>query len=188
MAMCNHPGTKHDLNCIYQRSDEPLRSYIRRFSEVRNSIPNITEAEVIYAFTRGVSHRELRSKLNRKPPKGIDEMLTIVNQYADAEEAEWRHHEETGARQPPRPRLQTSTQTTAASTVAPTTTAHMIEIAALTLLAIEERGPNRPNFADADQTTTSPRSVNPTPSGATTSSTRRSWMDPVLSTKMPSTR
>ena len=50
MAMCARPSTKHDLNRIYQKPSEPLRSYIRRFSEMRNSIPNITEAEVITAF------------------------------------------------------------------------------------------------------------------------------------------
>ena len=50
MATCTRSGTKHDLNRIYQKPSELLRSYIRRFSEMRNSIPNITEAEVITAF------------------------------------------------------------------------------------------------------------------------------------------
>ena len=50
MVMCTQAGTNHDLNCIYQKSSELLHSYIRRFSEMRNSIPNITEAEVIIAF------------------------------------------------------------------------------------------------------------------------------------------
>ena len=47
MATCRRPSTKHDLNRINQKPSELLRSYIRRFSEMRNSIPNITEAEVI---------------------------------------------------------------------------------------------------------------------------------------------
>ena len=47
MATCTRPGTKHDLNRIYQKPSELLRSYIRRFFEMRNSIPNIMEAEVI---------------------------------------------------------------------------------------------------------------------------------------------
>jgi len=50
MATCRRPGTKHDLNRITQKPFELLHSYIRRFSEMRNSIPNITEAEVITAF------------------------------------------------------------------------------------------------------------------------------------------
>ena len=71
MATCTRPSTKHDLNCIYQKPSELLRSYIRRFFEMRNSIPNITEAEVITAFIRGLHHRELRSKFNCKPPLGL---------------------------------------------------------------------------------------------------------------------
>ena len=50
MATCTQPGTKHDLNRIYQKPSELLYSYIRCFSEMRNSIPNITEAKVITAF------------------------------------------------------------------------------------------------------------------------------------------
>ena len=95
------PGTKHDLNRINQKPSELLRSYIRRFSEMRNSIPNITEAEVITAFVRGLHHRELRSKFNRKPPTSISEMITTANRYADAEEAEVRFKEDTDANRPP---------------------------------------------------------------------------------------
>jgi len=87
MATCTRPETRHDLNQIQQKPGKCLRSYIRCFSEMRNSIPNITEAEVITSFIRGLAHKELRSKYTRKPLQGIGEMLTTVNQYADAEEA-----------------------------------------------------------------------------------------------------
>ena len=101
MATCTRSGTKHDLNHIYQKSSELLRSYIRCFSEMRNSFPNITEAEVITAFVQGLHHRDLRSKFNRKPPKGIGEMITTADQYADAEEAEVRFNEDTGTNRSP---------------------------------------------------------------------------------------
>ena len=45
MATCTQSGTKHDLNRINQKPSELLRSYIRCFFEMRNSIPNIMEAE-----------------------------------------------------------------------------------------------------------------------------------------------
>ena len=63
---------------------------------MRNSIPNITKVEVITVFIRGLHHRDLRSKFNRKPPKGIGEMITTANQYANAEEAEVRFNEDAG--------------------------------------------------------------------------------------------
>ena len=79
MATCTRPGTKYDLNRINQKLSGLLRSYIQCFSEMRNSIPNITEVEVITAFIRGLHHREFRSKFNRKPPTGIGEMITTAN-------------------------------------------------------------------------------------------------------------
>ena len=96
MATCTRPGTKHDLSRINQKPSKLLRSYIWHFSEMRNSIPNITEAEVITAFIQGLHHRELRSKFNRKPPTSICEMITTANQYADAEEAKVRFNEDAG--------------------------------------------------------------------------------------------
>ena len=44
------PSSKFDLARMYQKSGETLRSFIQRFSEKRNSIPNIAEVEVINAF------------------------------------------------------------------------------------------------------------------------------------------
>ena len=79
MATCTRLGTKHNLNRIYQKPSEVLRSYIRCFFEMRNSIPNIMEAEVITAFVGGLHHRDLCSKFNRKPPKGIGEMITTAD-------------------------------------------------------------------------------------------------------------
>ena len=102
MAMCTWPGTKHDLNRIYHKPSELLRSYIRHFSEMRSSIPNITEAEVNTTFVRGLHHRDLHSKFNRKPPMGIGEMITTANQYADAEEAEVRFNEDASTHRPTR--------------------------------------------------------------------------------------
>ena len=69
MATCQQPGTKYDLEKLHQTSREPLQSYIRCFSETRNTILNIRDSEAISSFTRGLHHhQELRSKLNCKWP------------------------------------------------------------------------------------------------------------------------
>ena len=89
MAMCQQPSTKYDLEKLHQTSREPLRSYIRRFSETRNTIPNIGDNEAISAFTRGLHHhQELRSKLYSKRPQTNGELLKVANSYADYEEAD----------------------------------------------------------------------------------------------------
>ena len=100
MVTCTRSGTKQDLNRIYQKLSELLHSYIRRFFEMRNYIPNIMEAEVITAFVRGLHHRDLHSKFNRKLPTGIGKMITTANQYVDAEEAEVRLNKDVGTHCP----------------------------------------------------------------------------------------
>ena len=54
MAMWEQPGTKYDLEKLHQSFEESLRDFIRRFSETRNFVPNITNAEPIAAFTKGL--------------------------------------------------------------------------------------------------------------------------------------
>ncbi|XP_066373464.1 uncharacterized protein [Miscanthus floridulus] len=88
MAMCEQPGTKYDLEKLHQSSRESLQDFIRRFSETRNSVPNITDAEAIAAFTKELQHEQLYGMLYRKRPTTIGELIQTANGYADAEEAE----------------------------------------------------------------------------------------------------
>jgi hypothetical protein len=46
-----HPGNSWDLCNCRQRADETLREYIQRFSKKRNELPNITDTDVINAFS-----------------------------------------------------------------------------------------------------------------------------------------
>jgi hypothetical protein len=95
MATCQQPGTKYDLEKLHQTSREPLHGFIRCFSEIRNSIPNISDSVAISAFTRGLCyHEQLCSKLYRKRPVTIDDLLQIANAYADAEEVDHQHKDD----------------------------------------------------------------------------------------------
>jgi hypothetical protein len=58
MAMCQRPCTKYDLEKLYQRSRELLRSYIMHFSKTRNTIPNISNGKAISEFIRGLHHHQ----------------------------------------------------------------------------------------------------------------------------------
>ena len=76
MATCEQPGTKYDLEKLHQTSRERLRSFIRRFLEMRNSIPNISDSEAIAVFTKGLLyHEQLRGKLYHKRPPTIGELI-----------------------------------------------------------------------------------------------------------------
>nr|ABA99731.1 retrotransposon protein, putative, Ty3-gypsy subclass [Oryza sativa Japonica Group] len=81
------PGTHFDLYNIVQKSGESLRDYIRRFSEQRNKISDITDDVIIAAFTKGIRHEDLVGKFGRKPPKTVTQMFEKANEYAKAEDA-----------------------------------------------------------------------------------------------------
>jgi hypothetical protein len=44
------PGNETDLHTIQQRLGESLRSFVQQFSQVRNTIPRISNAFVVVAF------------------------------------------------------------------------------------------------------------------------------------------
>jgi hypothetical protein len=87
ITTCEHPGNKYDLQRIRDGRDEPLREYIRRFSDMRIRIPRITDNEAIEAFiTRMCYHNDLRDKLLRKQPITVVDLLTTAKKYVDADD------------------------------------------------------------------------------------------------------
>nr|AAT77321.1 putative polyprotein [Oryza sativa Japonica Group]AAV31327.1 putative polyprotein [Oryza sativa Japonica Group] len=81
------PGTQFDLYNVVQKCGESLRDYIRRFSEQRNKISDITDDVIIAAFTKGIRHDDLVGKFGRKPPRTVKQMFEKANEYAKAEDA-----------------------------------------------------------------------------------------------------
>jgi hypothetical protein len=75
IATCDQPGNKYDLERIHDRAGEPLRDYIRRFSDMHLKIPKISHNEAVSAFIKGLRHHDaLKSKLLRKWPTMISEL------------------------------------------------------------------------------------------------------------------
>jgi hypothetical protein len=97
IATCEQPGNKYDLQRIHDARDEPLREYIRCFSDMRIRIPRITDNEAIEAFITGLRyHNDLRDKLLRKRPIMVVDLLTAAKKYADADDAKKLLNEGTG--------------------------------------------------------------------------------------------
>jgi hypothetical protein len=46
-------GNETNLHTIQQRPGETMRSFVQRFSQVRNTIPHISNASIVVAFRRG---------------------------------------------------------------------------------------------------------------------------------------
>jgi len=104
IATCEHPRNKYDLKRIRDRKNEPLRDYIRHFSDMRLRIPKLSHDEAISASIKGLRfHEILRSKLLLKRPTTVAELLATAKNYADVDDAEKLIREDVrGAEQPSR--------------------------------------------------------------------------------------
>jgi hypothetical protein len=77
------------LEKVRDYPNEPLHDYICRFSETRISIPNINNDEAISTFIRGLHyHDALRTKLLRKRPESVRDLLTVMKKWVDADEVD----------------------------------------------------------------------------------------------------
>jgi hypothetical protein len=81
------PGNSWDLRSCRQQPGESLRDYIRRFSKQRTELPNITDSDVIGVFLAGTTCRDLVSKLGRKTPTRVSELMDIATKFASGQEA-----------------------------------------------------------------------------------------------------
>jgi len=76
--MNTRPENSWDLRNCRQRPDETLREYIQRFSKKLNELPNITDTEVINAFTCGMTYKALIHALSHETSCTTWELLDIA--------------------------------------------------------------------------------------------------------------
>ena len=86
-ATYNRPGSEDDLFACVLKSDEHLWDFIHRFSEIRNTIPDMTEDWVIIAFKQGCKDEQTAKKLATKNPKTVAELYKILDATAKAADA-----------------------------------------------------------------------------------------------------
>jgi hypothetical protein len=80
MPTYEHPTTKNDLKAVRQYKGEMLHQYIQRFSQMRNKIPQISNEEVISAFSTGVADIKMKEKLSVN-----DELTSVVRLFEIAD-------------------------------------------------------------------------------------------------------
>ena len=83
----HRPGKEDDLHRMRQNDHETLRQFIRRFSQVRNSIPEVSDSSVIRAFKQGVRSRRITEDIALHPPTTVAELFEMADQYATTAEA-----------------------------------------------------------------------------------------------------
>jgi hypothetical protein len=63
-----------------------LRSFIQRFSQVRNTIPRISNASVVVAFRQGVRDEKMLEKLATHDIQDVSALFSLADKCARATE------------------------------------------------------------------------------------------------------
>jgi hypothetical protein len=79
-------GTRHDLAQCKQERNEHLRSYTRRFFNVRATIANITEEDIIDCFYNGLTDPGIYHDFGRNRPKTVAGLRDMMHDWSEQEE------------------------------------------------------------------------------------------------------
>ena len=82
----HRPATRHDLRLCKQERGEALRSYIIRFFNMRATIANIEDDDVIDFFHNGLATQQLYRDFGRNRPRSVVTLRFMVLGWADQEE------------------------------------------------------------------------------------------------------
>jgi uncharacterized protein YPO0396 len=70
-----------------QRRDETLRSYIQRWSVIKNSAEDVSDERAIDAFSARLRRSDLVEEIGRIKPRTVLELMEVANRFADGEDA-----------------------------------------------------------------------------------------------------
>jgi hypothetical protein len=73
-------------SCIL-RKDETLRSYIQRWSIIKNSVEDVSDERAVDAFSAGLHRLDLVEELGRTKPRTVLELMEVANRFTDGEDA-----------------------------------------------------------------------------------------------------
>jgi hypothetical protein len=81
------PTSLEEIKSCVQRKDETLRSYIQRWSVIKNSTEDISDELAIDAFSAGLRCSDLVEEVGRTNPRTVSELMEVANRFADEEDA-----------------------------------------------------------------------------------------------------
>jgi hypothetical protein len=81
------PASLEEVKSCIQRKDETLRSYIQRWSIIKNSAEDISDERAVDAFSASLRHSDIVEELGRTKPRTVSELMEVANTFADEEDA-----------------------------------------------------------------------------------------------------
>jgi hypothetical protein len=70
-----------------QKKGETLRSYIQRWSIIKNSAEGVSDERAIDAFSEGLRRSDLVEEIGRTRPTTVAELMEQAYKFADGEDA-----------------------------------------------------------------------------------------------------
>jgi hypothetical protein len=81
------PTSIEEVKDYVQQHNETLRSYIQRWSIIKNYAVKVSDERSIDAFTLGLRRGDLVEEMGRIKPKTVSDLMDIANIFADVEDA-----------------------------------------------------------------------------------------------------
>jgi hypothetical protein len=81
------PASLEEIKSCVQKKDETLRSYIQRWSVIKNSAEDVFDERAIDAFSAGLCRSDLVEEIGRIKPRTVSELMEVANRFADGEDA-----------------------------------------------------------------------------------------------------
>jgi hypothetical protein len=81
------PESLEEVKSCVQQKGETLRSYIQRWSVIKNSAEDVSDERAIDAFLSGLRRSDLVEEIGRTRPRIVSELMEAANRFADGEDA-----------------------------------------------------------------------------------------------------
>jgi hypothetical protein len=81
------PASLEEVKSCVQRKGKTLRSYIQRWSVIKNSVEDISDERAIDAFLAGLRCSDLVEEVGRTRPRIVSELMEVANRFAAREVA-----------------------------------------------------------------------------------------------------
>jgi hypothetical protein len=81
------PASLEEVKACAQKKGETLRSYIQRWSIIKNSAEDVSDERAIDAFSDGLRRSDLVEEIGRTRPTTVAELMEQANKFADGEDA-----------------------------------------------------------------------------------------------------
>jgi hypothetical protein len=81
------PASLEEIKSCMQKKGETLRSYIQRWSVIKNSAEDVSDERAIDAFSAGLRRLDLMEEIGRTRTRTVSELMEAANRFADGEDA-----------------------------------------------------------------------------------------------------